>query len=113
VGRRSVITPTLAEQLAALLDCGVTQERAALAVGISRRTVQRFASRRKQHAEPQTLEQVLAEIPSLDQVIAAGARARPRPGARRKKRASESGWEQVARMLETDVPERWARRVNP
>jgi hypothetical protein len=44
VGRPAVITPRIETQLKALLNCGVTQERAALAVGVSRRTVQRFVA---------------------------------------------------------------------
>jgi transcriptional regulator with XRE-family HTH domain len=109
VGRPPVITPRIETQLAALLDCGVTQERAALAVGVSRRTVQRFAAARRQEPEPQTLEELLAAMPTFEEVLADADRARAH--ARRSRRASERDWREVARMLEHDAPERWAPPV--
>jgi hypothetical protein len=109
VGRRTVITPKVERQLDALLDV-VPQERAALAVGISRRSVQRYAARRRKEAEPQTLDELLASLPSFEEITADDGRARP--PARRRRRARARGWEEAARMLETQAPQRWGPPVD-
>jgi hypothetical protein len=100
-----VITPKVERQLDALLDV-VSQERAALAVGISRRSVQRYAARCRKEGEPQSLEQLLASLPTFEEIMADNGRRRP-PPPRRRRRSRERGWEKLAEMLETEAPQRW------
>jgi transcriptional regulator with XRE-family HTH domain len=106
VGRPTVITRRIEEQLAAMRDAGVTQERAAIACNIGRRTVQRWEARRGREPEPQTLEEVLASLPTLEEIMADD---RPRPLGRRR-RSRKRDWQKAARMLEQEAPERWDLR---
>jgi hypothetical protein len=101
-GRPRVLSPASESQLGALLDVGVRQEVAAVAVGCSLRTVQRYAARRRAASEPETLEELLASLPSVEEIVA-GA---PRPP--RAARGRSRGWRTAAAALERQYPERWA-----
>jgi hypothetical protein len=85
-----VITPKVERQLDALLDV-VSQERAALAVGISRRSVQRYAARRRKEGEPQSLEQLLASLPTFEEIMPTTAAAVRLPHVAGGARASGAG----------------------
>ena len=61
-GRPTVLTSSIRAQLERMLDAGVKQEVAARGVGISTRSVQRFAAeRRKPPPPPKTLDEDLDE----------------------------------------------------
>jgi transcriptional regulator with XRE-family HTH domain len=110
VGRPTVITRRIEHQLAAMRDAGVTQERAAIACNVGRRTVQRWEARRRREPDPKTLEEVLASLPTFEEIVAnTGPR---RPPARRRQSSRERGWEKVARRLEAEAPERWALPID-
>jgi hypothetical protein len=105
MGRPRALDQRREQQLAAMLAAGVTQQRAALAVGVSRRTVCRFRARQRKELEQPTLAQLLEELEGLR---ADGDRARP--PARRRRPAPKRDWESAAHALELDAPERWAAR---
>jgi transcriptional regulator with XRE-family HTH domain len=70
-GRPTVLTDHARKQLDRMLDARVNQDIAARGLGISRRTVSRYAAeRRKPPPPPQTLEELLAELPTLDEILA-------------------------------------------
>jgi hypothetical protein len=102
MARPSVLTEPVERELAQLLDVGIRQRVAANALGISTRTVQRFTARRRA-AEAETLEQLLDRMPTLDEVLAEN----DRPPRRRRRRAPKRDWQEAARVLEEEYPERW------
>jgi hypothetical protein len=61
-----------------MVDAGVRQDVAARALGVSRRTVQRALARERAGRGLQTLDELLAAVPSLDEVLAAPPRRRGR-----------------------------------
>jgi hypothetical protein len=95
------VTEKIVRQLAVLLDVGITQAAAGRAVGVSTRSVSRFAARRRRAEEQKTLAELLEEIPSVEETLAAldaddqSARRPPQP------------WERAARRLAVEQPERW------
>jgi hypothetical protein len=104
MGRHRAITGARERELAALLDAGVTQQRAAELLGVGLRTVNRWAGERARSAGAgETLEEILAGIPSLEELLAGVER----PRRRRRRR---TGWEEAAVRLEAEFPDRWASR---
>jgi hypothetical protein len=105
MARPTVLTSRVCDQLDALLACGVRQDVAGRAVGVSRRTVSRFVAHQRAASSLQTLDGSLADLPTLEEVLA--DRERPRRLAGRRLRAPKQDWQAVARMLEAEFPERW------
>jgi hypothetical protein len=104
-GRPPALNEKAEQQLGLLLDCGVRQTIAARALGVSRRTVQRFEARRRRAAAPQTLEQLLDGMPTLNDVLAGLDDTEQPPG---RGASQPRAWEATARMLASEHPERWA-----
>jgi predicted transcriptional regulator len=70
-GRPTVLTPFARKQLDRMLDAGVRQDVAARGLGISHRTVSRYAAERRQPPPPpKTLWEMLDEMSTLDEVLA-------------------------------------------
>jgi len=102
MGRPPVLTVKDQDQLALMIEVGVTQDNAARVLGVSRRTVARFVARERA-AEPQTLQQVLDAMPPLWQVLADLEEEAARPARRVPKR----GWRAAADQLAEEFPQRW------
>jgi hypothetical protein len=111
VGRPRVITAANEPQLEALLDAGCTQVVAARALEISPRSVSRWvADERARNPGDQTLEQLLAAIEPLDELL----RAMDEPPRRRRsairsqrRRNAKTDWRDAARRLAELDPVRW------
>jgi hypothetical protein len=103
MGRSPALDARGEHELAVLLDLGLRQPRIAAVLGCSVRTIQRHAKRRRDAGELQTLDDALAAVPSIEQVLADDAH---RLTARRSRRPSRA-WRQAAVELETTDPERW------
>jgi hypothetical protein len=71
MARRSALNKVEERQLELLVEAGVTQEIAARALGVSRRTAQRALARLQAEREPETLEDLLASLPTIDEMLAA------------------------------------------
>jgi hypothetical protein len=100
-GRPTVITAKIDRQLEALLDAGVTQGVAASALGIGRRTVTRWVARRRR--SPETLEELVASLPTVEELLAQPSRPPNRP--RRNK--GRPAWRDAAEALEAAYGRRW------
>jgi hypothetical protein len=105
MGRRPKLDARSERDLAALLAAGVRQDRIAVALDVSTRTIQRHLAQRRREATPATLDEELARVPSLADTLADSDR--PRPKTRRSRRSSRTGWQQAAAELEQVAPERW------
>lgn len=104
MARPTVLTPRVRGQLGALLDAGVTQQVAANALGISRRSVTRYVGGERGAGAPQTLAELIATLPTVEQVVADAERPQER---RRRRRRAPKQWEEAAAFLAASAPERW------
>jgi hypothetical protein len=89
--------------MALLVDAGVTIAVAAAALGVSRRTGQRVLARQRGR-EGESLEELCASLPTLQETLAAFSPTSSR--APRRRRPVE-GWREAARWLEEEHPESW------
>jgi len=106
MARTRKLRPEGERQLGLLVGAGVTVAVAASAVGCSRRTAQRVLARQRAGCEPETLEEVLAALPTLQEVLASFSVAPPRVRAPRRRRSG--GWRASAEWLEAERPESWS-----
>jgi hypothetical protein len=102
MGRPPALDARAEEEAALLLDVGVRQTVVARACGVSTRTIQRIAARHRRDAVEPSLEQLLASLPSPEQVL-----AEPSHPVRKRKRKRRPAWRDVADALETQFPQRW------
>jgi hypothetical protein len=100
VGRPTVLTPQVEEQLDRLLAAGVTQTVAAQALGIGSRSVSRFVARRRVELEPKSFDELLSDLAE----VVAGEEP-PRRFVPRPRRTPKPDWETAAAMLAGPRPD--------
>jgi hypothetical protein len=103
VGRRTLLTEQVADQLVAMLKAGNYVTVATRAVGVSRRTFSEWMRRGKSDAPADAEFRVLRE-----RVTKARAEAEVRHVAQISAAATDS-WQAAAWMLERQYPDRWGR----
>jgi hypothetical protein len=106
MARRPALNKVEERQLELLVEAGVTQAIAARALGVSRSTAQRSLARLRAEREPETLDDLLAALPTIDEMLAA---LPPRLPVRQRQHGSSTAWRESARALEQMAPERWGR----
>jgi hypothetical protein len=84
-------------QVVTLLDHGVERKVVAAVFGVSVRTASRAAALERARTRPQTLDELLRSLPTLDDVLAECER--PSPGSRRSRR--RPAWAEAAAQVET------------
>jgi hypothetical protein len=97
MGRRRALSDEQEQTLVALVDrARIPVEVAGRALGVSRRTAQRALARQRAGREPATLAELLAELPSLDEVLELADLSPPR----RRRRRRPGSWQEAAEELE-------------
>ena len=104
-GRPTKLTDEIADQLVTLLGSGNYDETAALAAGISARTLRGWLQRGRESAHPDD-EPYRRLRTRTDEARAKGEAAHV---ARVSRAAAEGDWKASAWFLERAYPERWAR----
>jgi len=104
MARTRVLSPEGERQLGLLVGAGVTVATAAGALGVSTRTAQRVLAR--QRAEPETLEELIASLPTPEEALAAFSVALSPVRVSRRRRSGS--WRTSAEWLEAERPESWS-----